>query len=205
MLKGISSKKVLLSMAAVGTAGAMAGLGTFANFSDSTSSSQTALSGKVVLEVGADGTANRFSVDSGTLVPGDTIQRAIDLISTSTAGDLGQITLTTSATASSDLDTDAVDGLQMQFDNCAAGWVEAGSSPSYTYTCVAGSTVVLGTTPVIGAGISLASLPIELGAPGTEHLRLKLTLPATADNSFQDLTSTILYTFNAAQRAASNR
>jgi len=171
------SKKILLSVAALGTAGAIAGLGTFAAFTSTTSASNTATSGRVVINVGATGAANRFSVSSGTLVPGDTVQRAIDLISTSTTGDLGAVTLTTSATTSTLLDTDATNGLQMQIDNCAAGWVEAGTAPAYTYTCVAGSTAVLASRAVIGSTLALTNLSI-VSTPGTDHLRLTLTLPA---------------------------
>ena len=139
-------------------------------------------------------------------MPGDTVQRSVDLISTSTTGDLDQVTLTTTASPSSVLDTPVSAGsLTMAIDNCAAGWVEAGTAPAYTYTCVAGSTSVLATRDVIGSALALVNLPIELGSPGTEHLRLLLTFPSAADNSFQDKTSTILYTFDASQRAATNR
>jgi spore coat-associated protein N len=199
------SNKVLLSLAALGTAGAIAGLGTFASFTSTTSASNTATTGKVIINVGASGAGtNRFSQSSGTLVPGDTVQRSIDLISTSTAGDLGVVTLTTTATASSVLDTDAVNGLQMQIDNCAAGWVEAGTAPAYTYTCVAGSTAVLASRAVIGNALALANLSI-VSTPGTDHLRLTLTLPSGTGNTFQDKTSTVLYTFDATQRNATNR
>ncbi len=194
------SKKVLLSVAALGTAGAIAGLGSFAAFTSTTSASNTATSGKIIINVGASGTANRFSVSSGTLVPGDTIQRNIDLISTSTTGDVGAITLTTSATTSSLLDTDATNGLQMQIDNCTAGWVEAGTSPALTYTCAAGSTPVLGSRAVIGTTLALTNLS-TVSTPGTDHLLLTLTLPPGTGDNFQNKTSTILYTFDATQRA----
>jgi predicted ribosomally synthesized peptide with SipW-like signal peptide len=209
MPRFLNSKKVLLSVAALGTAAAIAGLGTFAAFTSTTSASNTASSGKVVIALGADGTANRFSQASGTLVPGDTVERAIDLISTSTAGDLGGVTLTTTLTStpSTLLTSDAVNGLQMKLDNCAAGWTETIALPAYTYTCSGGSTAVLANRAVLGSGLALTSLPIVLGAPGTEHLRLTLTLPAGAgtDNTFQNLSATVLYTFNATQRTLASR
>jgi predicted ribosomally synthesized peptide with SipW-like signal peptide len=199
------SKKILLSVAALGTAGAIAGLGTFAAFTSTTSASNTATSGKVVIAVGASGPANRFSVSSGTLVPGDTVQRAIDLISTSTTGDLGAVTLTTTATTSSLLDTDGTNGLQMVLDNCSVAWTE--STAPYTYTCSGTASSVLATRAVIGTSLALSNLSIVLGAPGTDHLRLTLTLPSGAgtDNTFQNKTSTILYTFDATQRTSTNR
>jgi hypothetical protein len=201
-----SSKKILLSMAAVGSAAAIAGLGTYATFTSTTSSSNTATNGSVVINLGASGAANRFSVSSGTLVAGDTIQRAVDLISSSTVGDLGSVTLTTSATTSSLLDTDASNGLQMVIDNCSVAWTEAGTSPAYTYTCSGTTSSVRATVPVIGSALALSNLSVVGGASGTtDHLRLKLTLPSTAGNSFQAATSTILYTFDATQRTATNR
>ncbi|MEA2716613.1 MAG: spore coat-associated protein [Actinomycetota bacterium] len=201
-----SSKKILLSMAAVGSAAAIAGLGTYATFTSTTSSSNTATNGSVVINLGASGAANRFSVSSGTLVAGDTIQRAVDLISSSTVGDLGSVTLTTSATVSSLLNTDTTNGLQMVIDNCSVAWTEAGTSPAYTYTCSGTTTSVRATVPVIGSALALSNLSVVGGASGTtDHLRLKLTLPSTAGNSFQAATSTILYTFDATQRTATNR
>lgn len=206
MLKRFSSKKILLSVAALGTAGAMAGLGTFATFTDTTSSSNQATTGEVVLNVGAEGPANRFSVDSGTLVPGDTVQRAINLISSSTTGDLGSVTLTTTTSDGTLLTSDATNGLQMVISDCSVPWTESGTEPAYTYTCGGVTSAVLATTPVIGAGLALTNLAVVGGASGTtDHLRLTLTLPVGADNSFQALTSTVLYTFNALQRTATNR
>jgi predicted ribosomally synthesized peptide with SipW-like signal peptide len=199
------SKKVLLSIGALGVAGAMAGLGTFASFTSTTSASNTATSGKVIIAVGASGAANRFSVSSGTLVPGDTVQRVIDLISTSTTGDLGGVTLTTTASPSTLLDTDATNGLQMVISNCSAAWTEAGTSPAYTYTCSGTTSSVLASAPVIGSGLTLDNLSIVNGAPGTDHLLLTLTLPSGTGNTFQNLTSTVLYTFNGTQRTAGSR
>jgi len=206
MSKRFSSKKVLLSIGALGTAAAIAGLGTFATFTSTTNSSHTATAGEVVISLGANGTANRLSVNSGTLVPGDTIQRAVNLISSSTIGDLGVVTLTTTASPSSLLDTDTTNGLQMVIDNCSVAWTEAGTSPAYTYTCSGTTSAVRTTVPVIGATLALSNLAVVGGASGTtDHLRIKLTLPGTADNTFQAATSTILYTFDATQRTLTNR
>ena len=40
---------------------------------------------------------------------------------------------------------------------------------------------------------------------GTDHLRVTLTLPASADNAFQGLSSTIGFVFTGTQRAAASR
>jgi predicted ribosomally synthesized peptide with SipW-like signal peptide len=206
MLKRFSSKKILLSVAALGTAGAMAGLGTFATFTSTTNSSNTATDGRVHIALGATGAANRFSESSSTLVAGDSVHRVVDLINTSTDGDLGQVTLTTTTSNGTSLTSDTTNGLHMQFSRCdlALGWTEAGAANHRTYTCPSGNiTEVLANTPVIGSAAALGNLTVEGGLrDGVDHLLLTLTLPSTADNTFQELTSTVLYTFDATQRDA---
>jgi hypothetical protein len=54
---------------------------------------------------------------------------------------------------------------------------------------------------VIGSSLALGSLN-ALAAGGTDHLQVVLTLPSTADNSFQGKTSTVTYQFTGTQRAA---
>src|SRR5205085_159930 len=127
MKKRNVSRKVLLSLGALGAAGAIAGLGTFATFTSTTSASQTTTAGKVSIALGAVGPANRLTVNATNVVPGDTINRAVDLVNSSTDG-LKSVSLTTTATASSILDTDTSTGLKMYIQSCSlsGGWTEAG-------------------------------------------------------------------------------
>src|SRR5712691_4783387 len=93
--------KLLASLAVVGAAASIAGLGTFATFTSSTSAQTQALSsGTVSIILGA---ANRLTVGATNLVPGDTLQRAVDITNNGSAGtsSVGAITLTTSASPSS--------------------------------------------------------------------------------------------------------
>jgi hypothetical protein len=158
----------------------------------------------VAIALGASGAANRLSVSATNVVPGDTIQRAVDLISTS-SDTLSSVALTSTAPITSSLlDTDATNGLQVLIDECSVAWTEAGSSPAYTYTCSGTTTATLTTGTVLRSGATLNSLTILSGA-GTSHLRIKLTLPSTAGNAFQTLSSVIDFSFLATQRAATNR
>ena len=126
-------QKLLLTIAVLGAAASIAGLATFATFTSSTSASHTVSSGTVTIALGATGAStNRLNVDATAIAPGDTIQRSVDLIDQGTIN-LASVTLTTSATTSSVLDTDATNGLQMVIDKCSQAWTEAG--PPYTYTC----------------------------------------------------------------------
>src|SRR3954468_11749792 len=200
------SLKVLISVAVLAAAASVAGLGTFATFTSSTTATHTVSSGSVTVALGAPGAANRLTVNATGIAPGDTIQRAFQLSNTGTIDLAGAPTLTTTASPSTLLDTDATNGLQMVIDKCSVAWTESGVSPAYTYTCGGTTTSVLASRAVIGSSISLSNLTSLITAgPSAEHMRLTLTLPGTAGNTFQGLTSTLTYTFNGTQRAATNK
>jgi spore coat-associated protein N len=204
MLKLLNANvaKVLASLALVGAAGSIAGLGTYASFTSSTSANHVASSGTVSIALGAAGAAtNRLSVGASGLVPGDTIQRSVDLVDNGSEN-LAAVTLTTSASPSSLLDTDATNGLQITIDKCSVAWTEAG--PPYVYTCSGATSSVLASRPVIGSNLALANLA-SLTAGATDHLRLTLTLPSTAGNALQGQSSTITYAFTGVQRAGGNK
>src|SRR6478735_10529621 len=149
-------RKLLATAAILGAAASISGLGTFATFSSATSASHTVSSGTVTIALGATGAStNRLTVDATAIAPGDTIQRSVDLINQGSLN-LASVTLTTAATTSSVLDTDATNGLQMVIDKCSQAWTEAG--PPYTYTCGGSTSSVLTSRPVIQSGVSLSNL-----------------------------------------------
>jgi predicted ribosomally synthesized peptide with SipW-like signal peptide len=199
-----ASRKILLSLAVLGAAASVAGLGTFASFTSTTSAAHTISSGTVTIALGATGAStNRLTVNATNIAPGDTMQRSVDLINSGTI-DLASITLTTTASPSSVLDTDATNGLQMTIDHCSAAWTEAGSSPAFTYTCSGTTSTVLASRAIIGSNMALSNLTATTNGV-TDHLRVTLSLPSAADNTFQNKTSTVTYAFNATQRAATNK
>ena len=188
---------MLASIAVLGAAAAIAGLGTFATFTSSTSTSHTIASGTLSL---TSGPTNRLGTGASAIAAGDTMQRAIDLNYAGSV-DLGSATLTTNATASSALDTDTTDGLKLAIDKCSVAWTESG--PPYTYTCSGATSSVLGSQPLIGSNVALSNLTLTAGS--TDHLRVTVTLPSTAGNSLQNLSSTVGYTFTGVQRAGTNQ
>jgi spore coat-associated protein N len=199
----LQAKLAVTAVAVSGTA-AVAGLGTFGTFTDTTSASAGVTSGTVDIELGATNTsANRLSVGASGLVPTDSIQRAVTLTN---AGDqaLSALTLTTAATVSSLLSTDATNGLQMLVQRCSVAWTETGSSAPFTYSCSGTTTSVIASRPVVGSGLALTSSP-ALSPAGVDYLRVTLTLPSTAGNSFQGLTSTVSFTFDATQRTLTDK
>jgi hypothetical protein len=194
--------KVVASVAILGAAAGVASLATFASFTSSTAAqAQSLSSGTVSITLGA---ANRLAVGATNLVPGDTIQRAVDITNNGSAGtsSVGSVSLTTTASPSSLLDTDTTNGLQMVVDKCSVAWTESG--PPYTYTCGGTTTSVLASKAVIGNNVALSNMS-SITAGNTDHLRVTLTLPAAAGNTLQGQSSTLSYVFTASQRAASNQ
>jgi spore coat-associated protein N len=210
-----TSRKILLSIGAIGSAAGIAGMGTFATFTDSESASQTIKSGTVNIALGASGENNRMSVEAAGLVPGDSVQRRVKLSNPSEDGqqNLANIKLTTTATTSSLLDTDTTHGLQMKIEKCSGllGWRESATTP-YTYTCdqvaandgLGSRSTVLAEGDVIGNEQVLSNMS-ALTVGNTDDLVVTVTLPQTAGNDFQGKTSTIQYTFVATQRAGGSK
>ena len=191
------SRRLLLTIAVLGAAATIAGLGTFATFTSSTSASHTIATGTLTLTA----PFSRLGTGASNIAAGDTMQRAIDLSYSGTIS-FGSATLTTSASPSSTLDTDGTNGLQMTIDKCSAAWTESG--PPYTYTCSGSTSTVLSSRAVIQSAAALSNLG-STTAGATDHLRVTLTLPSAAGNTFQNKSSTIQYTFTGTQRAATNK
>jgi hypothetical protein len=194
-----TTRKVLGSLAVIGTAAAVAGLGTFGTFTDSTTPVSAQLtSGTVSIDL-AQPAAPIPAVTTG-LLPGDSIARTLTLVNDGNSP-LSSVALGVSTTNPSVLTTDPVNGLQLTLKACSVAWTQAGTAP--LYTC-AGTERAL--TPG-GAAIGNRTLeaPASLTPGGTDHLLLTLSLPATADNTFQGKTSTLALTFSGVQRAATTR
>lgn len=194
--------KVFGSIAVLGAAASIAGLGTYASFTSSTSASQAINAGSVAIALGATGPANRLTVAASNLVPGDTVQRAVDLTSTS-SDPLGSVSLQITGSPSNALLTDA-NGLTVKVDKCSVAWTEAGTAPAYTYTCGGTSTSVLAAAAV-GNTSSLSGLAALASGSSTDHLLVTLALPAAATNALQGLSSSITYAFNGTQRTATSK
>jgi predicted ribosomally synthesized peptide with SipW-like signal peptide len=197
-------QKLMLSVVVIAGAASVGSLGTFASFTSSTTASNTVATGTVTIALGATGAStNRLTVNATDIAPGDTMQRSFDLTNSGSIN-LASVTLTTSASPSSLLDTDATNGLQMVIERCSVAWTESGSSPAFTYTCGGSTSTVLASRAVIGSAISLSNLTTTT-AGSTDYLRLTLTLPSAAGNTFQNISSSITYAFTGTQRTATNK
>lgn len=192
------SRKLALSAALMSMIAGVVGIGAFALFTDTQSVSQADSTGTVTLaDISANAVNNRLSVGATNLAAGDTIQRSVNVKNTGTIT-LASVTLSTSATTSSLLDTDTSNGLQMVIEKCNVAWTETGGPP-YTYTCGGTTNSVVASTPVVVTNQALSNLSLTGGADN--FLRVTLTLPSAAPNTLQNKSSTIQYSFTATQRA----
>lgn len=198
---GISMKttsgKILASVALVGTAAAVAGMGTYGAFVGSTSASQDVEAGTVVIALG-DGTANTLNVPVVGLLPGDSVEKIATLSNSGSA--LNAVTLTVSTTAPSVLTTNLTDGLQLTIESCSVPWTPAAGAD----TCGGTKATVLAKGSIIGANKALANLS-ALAAGSADLLKVTTSLPATADNTFQGASTTIAFDFTATQRTGEVR
>lgn len=193
---------MLATVGLLGVTAAVVGGLAFATFTSTTAVSQDVGSGTVAFaSLTPSGAGQRLSVAATDIAPGDTVQRAVTLTNTGSIDmDTSAVRLTTSATTSSLLDSGG-DGLTMTIDKCSVAWIE--SSFPYTYTCGGTTSTVLAASPVIVANQALSNIDTAPSTPN--HLRVTLSLPTSADNSYQNQSSVISYTFAGTQRAGTDR
>jgi spore coat-associated protein N len=210
------SAKSMLVLGLTAIAIAVSSIGAFSTFSattDTSSANPTYSTCSMALAgIGTNAANNRLTLGATDLVPGDTMQRTVNIKNTSAGTgcvDATSVKLTTKATAcvgtcqSSLLNTDTTNGLQMSIDKCSVAWTESGTAPAYTYTCGGTTTSVLASTPIIVANSVLSNI---VPTTNTDNfLRVNLSFPSTAGNTFQGLTSRVEYSFAADQRAATNK
>ncbi|MFN8015823.1 MAG: TasA family protein [Acidimicrobiia bacterium] len=201
----IAFVSLTLSVSAIGA------YSTFTGTSDTSSSNPSYSTCTVTLAAITPNAANnRLTLGATALVPGDTMQRTVNVKNTGSSclNSSTPVKLTTKASgcvgtcSSSLLDTDATNGLQVVIDKCSVAWTESGTSPAYTYTCGGTTTSVLASTSLIQTNATLNNL---VGTANTDNfLRVTLTLPSGAGNTFQGLTSQVEFAFVAQQRAATS-
>lgn len=189
-----TSGKILASVALVGTAAAVAGMGTYGAFTSSTSASQDVTAGTVVIALGS-GASNTLNVPIAGLLPGDKVEKLVTLSNTGNS-DLNNVTLTTSAGATGSLlTTDVTNGLQLTIENCSVAW----TGTAAPYTCSGTKTTVMASAPVITANKVLNNLT-SLTSTKTDNLKVTTAFPTTAPDTFQGATSTIAFSFTGTQR-----
>jgi hypothetical protein len=191
-----AAAKVVGSLGVLSAAAAVAGLGAFGSFTDSsTPVVVTTQAGVVSVDLtAADGGASvPLAFDS--MVPGSSAKQAVNLVNDGTSA-LSSVSLATRATSSSLLDTDAVNGLQTSVQSCSVAW-------SATWTCAGDLRTVLAAGPVVRSGALTA--PLSLTAGATDHLAVTVALPSTAGDAFKQQASNLSLVFTAVQRDGAAR
>lgn len=200
-----SARKVIASLGVIGAAAAVAGLGTFGTFTDTTIPVNASVNtGTLKLALTPANDTASLSVTASNFIPGDSLSRSVDLANTGTSAH-SSISLAATASATNVLSTDTVNGLKLGVEACSVTWTKTTSaSGAALYSCSGTQKTMLAPTPAVTAGATLAS-PASLTAGGVDHLVVTLSLPATADNTFQGLSNSLTLTFNGVQASGTAR
>ncbi len=207
-------RRFLVSLLILGGVTSAVGFGTFASFTATTDNPGNVFAaGTLTMSTSSAGAS--FTTLSN-MIPGDS--KADLLTIQSTGSEDMTYTLTTTASASSLLDTNAANGLQLYMQRCSVAWTGSGQSA----TCGGTAADVIGTSaapvPVIGATRAMGNL-CDSGADAqratrgnscsngsisvkdSDYLKIRVSLPSAAPNTFQGLSSTIAFTWDGTQVA----
>jgi Camelysin metallo-endopeptidase len=194
-----TAKKIVGSLAVLGTAAAVAGLGTYGNFTDSTTPLNTTVdTGTLSINLAQPGGAVAIPVSTAGFVPGDSMSRAVNLVNDGGAA-LGSVSLVSAlTTAANPLTTDPLNGLQLSVKACNVAWTQGGTPSAPTFTCSNGERSLMS-----GSAVNSAALtnPASINAGGVDNLVFTISLPTSAGNNMQGLTAGLSLTFTATQRA----
>ena len=195
-----TARKVVGSLGVIGAAAAVAGMGTFGTFTDSTTPvTTTVASGTVDINLAGAGEAIPATVAG--FVPGDSVTRAVDLVNAGSSP-LASVSLATAVASPSVLTSDVTNGLQLTVKSCSVAWTQGGVAGAPTYTC-SGTERLLGAGPI--SSLMTLSNPASLAAGATDHLTFSISLPTSADNTFQGKSSSLSLVFTGTQRTGTVR
>src|SRR4051794_40005465 len=192
-------RRVAGSVAVLGVAAAVAGLGTYSSFTDSTSPVTSGVAtGVLSLSLtDRDGAVAVQPFAGGALMAGDSVRQVLDLVNDGTTA-FGSVTMKMSATSSSILDTDPDNGLQLSVVSCSTPWSGSGAS----WSC-SGTQSAVYSGPMVMTKV-LTGASVDPG--GVDHLLLTASLPASAGGAaYQGKASTLSLAFDGVQRAGAGR
>ena len=221
MFKSVRAK-VLATVLIIGGTSAFLTAGTYALFTANTVSANN-LFATGTLTMGNSNSASA-TVTLSNMIPGDTVTGTVNVQNTGSE-DIAAYQLASAVTAPAIpnlLTTDSVNGLQVWVSRCSVAWT--GSGPSAT--CGGTQSDVIGTS---AAPLAIASgSPYSLAAnafctssasvtaavratrgttcslTGNDYLKVRISLPSTATNAFQGLSTTLSLTWQGTQTTAAN-
>ena len=194
-----NARKVLGSLAVVGTAAAVAGMGTFGSFTDSTTPLAASVSsGTLSLDLNAFNSAG-LAIAGTNLVPGDSVATRFNLVNSGEL-DMAAIGLQVTAPTSSVLDTDKVNGLKLGIESCSVAWT---ANANNTYACSGTKSTVL--APIAATDATTLTNLTSTTAHNTDNLVVTLSLPEKAGNEFQGKSSVLSLVFTGTQKTGTTR
>ena len=199
-----TTRKVVGSLAILGTAAAVAGLGTYGNFTDSTTPMNTTVdTGTLSINLAQPGGAVAIPVSTTGFVPGDSMSRAVNLVNDGGSA-LGSVNVNSALTSPANvLTTDTINGLHLSVKACSVAWTQGGTPTAPTYTC-SGTERSLLSGSASPRSTDLVS-PASLAAGGVDNLVFTISLPTSAGNNMQGLSASLGLTFTGVQRTGTAR
>lgn len=196
-----NSTKIVASAVLVVAAAGVAGLGTYGSFTSTTAADTSVGTGTVKLDMTSQATRG-LDVAVTNMVPGDYAQRAVQLTRSATSESFGGVTLK-STLATDNVLKSGTDGLKLAIDACSVEWVKSATND---LTCAGTTAVVLASGSATQTDVALAKATTDLNATGkVANLRIQLSLPQNADNTYQGLNNSVNVAFTATQRAGEAR
>jgi hypothetical protein len=133
------------------------------------------------------------------MLPGDSRAFPVDLVNTGNSA-LSSVTLGSSATTSSVLDSDPVNGLQLKVESCSQAWADTGSG----YSCAGTKKAFYGGRMVVANQALSGAASLVPGA--VDHLLMTAELPSTAStDAYEGASSSIRFVFTGVQRGGAAR
>lgn len=210
-----NTAKIIASVALVAGAAGVAGLGTYGAFTSTTAPATADVGSGVIQLAMAPGAGSATSVVVTGMVPGDSIQRTIDLTRSDKSEQFGSIILNSTVTDKTVTTTTGNTGpeklsdrLAMSVDVCSVPWTVTGATK--TLECKGTTTVEITAGTLTNSdqslGKALNALNVDDGAHSrTAHLRVTVSLPSTGDdaldNKYQGKATTVKFDFTATQSA----
>lgn len=195
----VTAAKLVATLGVLGATAAIASLGTFGTFSDTTTPVDTTVDSGVVSIDMAQAGAGMVPFTGGLMLPGDTRAFPVDLVNSGNTA-LSSVTLASSATTSSVLDSDPVNGLQLKVESCTTAWSSTGAG----YSC-GGTQKSFYSGRMLVQGRSLADAA-SLVPGSVDHLLLTAGLPSSASgDAYEGATSSLSFVFTGTQRGAAAR
>jgi len=187
--------KLFVTVALVASAAAVAGIGTYGAYTDTTSADVSVGSAKVSVLVNDNDQG--IHVDAKNMVPGDKVVFPVSIKRAAGSAELGDLALQTTITNHNAL----TDALRLTVDSCSKAWTVSGSavicSGTTTNVSTDGGLVGNGATSAWG---ETSSWVTSLNNNAPVHLRATLALPSSAGNATAGLTTGVTWTLTGTQR-----